>query len=138
MNPNLLLVKPNGNAMDLLADPRVWSTAAGALVEAAAEGVAFSNLRQVFGYANTETDGTVTWHEAKPDGKGGLIPQTALSDTPKTYRQVARLALVGLSALAIEHLDNGELQYALLGASAVAVAHILQDLLPALTLTNRR
>lgn len=138
MNTSLLLVKPNGNAMDLLTDPRVWSTAAGALVEAAAEGLAFANLRKAFGYHKTDADGTVVWYDGKDDGAGKTIPMTNPGTSGKTYRQFARLGLIVVSALAIEHVNNGEAQYALLGASAVAAAHILQDLLPALTVTNRK
>ncbi|MBX8467268.1 hypothetical protein [Deinococcus sp. RIT780] len=47
-------------------------------------------------------------------------------------RQLARLGIVVACVAGIEYVPNGNAQYAFLGVAAVAMAHVLQDVFPAI------
>ncbi|GGB80532.1 hypothetical protein [Deinococcus soli (ex Cha et al. 2016)] len=120
------LSKPDGNIIETLTDPRVLATAAGAAVGAVIEKQLWTGMRDTFGIASLQ-GGQLKFYAPDADGKAGAeAPQLG------TNRQLARLGLVVGSVAGIEYVPNGNAQYAFLGIAAVAVAHILQDLFPAI------
>lgn len=120
------LSKPDGNIIETLTDPRVLSTAAGAAAGAVLEKQLWTGMRDTFGVASLES-GRLKFYAPDADGKAGAeAPQLGMN------RQLARLGIVVACVAGIEYVPNGNAQYAFLGVAAVAMAHVLQDVFPAI------
>lgn len=125
-----LLSKPNGDILGLLTDPRLVSTAAGAVVGAVAEKAIISSQRAAFGVATHGPDGTVKYK--KVDANGAV--STADHPSAQQNRALLHAGLVIGSIAAIEYIPNlpGPLQYLFFGVAVVSGAHLAQNLFPVL------
>ncbi|WP_034343999.1 hypothetical protein [Deinococcus misasensis] len=124
-----LLSKPDGNILGLLTDPRLVSTAVGAVTGAVAEKAIFSSQRAAFGVAVPTADGV---KYKKVDQNGAVTNQ----DHPQAQQNRALLhaGMVIGSIAAIEYIPNlpGPLQYIFFGVAVVSGAHLAQSLFPSL------
>ena len=119
------LSKPDGNIIETLTDARVLATAVGAAAGAVLEKNLWTGQRETFGIASLE-NGQMKFYAPDASGKAGVE-----SSQLGMNRQLARLGIVVACAAGIEYVPNGHAQYAFLGVAAVAMAHIFQDLAPA-------
>jgi hypothetical protein len=125
MTNSQLLSQTDGNILGLLTDPRVSSTAVGAVLGNVLEKQVFANQRAIFGKAvSVAADGSVKY----VDEAG--VEQAKF----KTNRQLMHAGLILLGVAAIEYVpdNSGVLQYAMLGLAAISAAHLVQSFVPAL------
>lgn len=127
MDTSRLISPPDGNVLETLTDSRVISTAFGAAIGAFGEKQLWISQRETFGIASLEK-GKMKFYAQDPATK------KASKEAPElgTNRQLARFGIVVACVAGIESVPDGNIQYALLGAAAVAMSHMIQDLIPAI------
>lgn len=129
LSKSQLISPPDGDVVGTLTDPRVLATAGGVAVTAYAEKALYKANRGLFGIGSPGPGGRVIYYAAKADGSADTsapAPQFGVN------RNIARgVGIVGCIA-AIEYSNNGPVQYGLLGGASVLLAHMLQDVVPAL------
>ncbi|MFB9994488.1 hypothetical protein ACFFLM_21255 [Deinococcus oregonensis] len=122
-----LFSAPDGKVLETLTDSRTMAVAAGVTVGAAAEKALWRSGRAQFGVSAMSASGEVVYYAPKADG-------TADTTQPhpqfRTNRNVARAAGVVACVAGIEFSNNKEAQYGFLGAGAIFLAHIVQDVVP--------
>ena len=135
------LSKPDGNVLGFMQDQRVWAAAAGAISENLLEKQLFTSLRDNFGLARDVSGQRI--YVKKDDEKKVA---TVAMNTPQfgINRQASRAATVVAAVAAIEYTKSQNrsfavpFQYAMLGVATTALAHIFQDLFPALGMPARQ
>lgn len=137
---NDYLSKPDGNVLGFLQDQRVWSAAAGAIAENLVEKQLFTSMRQNFGVAR-DVNGQRIFVDVANEKKTATLAMN--NPSFQTNRHASRVATVIAAVAAIEYTKSQNrsfvvpFQYAMLGAATTALAHIFQDLFPALGMPQR-
>ena len=129
MNQQQLISPPNGDVVGTLTDPRVLSTGVGVVGMAYAEKYLWKSARGLFGTSVPSATGRPTFYAVKPDG---TTDTSAPAPKLGINRQLARGAAVVGCIAGIEFSDSAPVQYGLLGAASVLLAHVIQDAFPVL------
>lgn len=117
-----LLSQTDGDMLGLITDPRVSSTAIGAVLGNVLEKQVFANQRAYFGKAIVGADGAVKYINASGVEEAKF----------KTNRQLFHAALIVAGVAVIEYVPDktGILQYGVFGIATVSAAHLVQSFFP--------